>query len=114
MNLPPELGSLLARWHHWRSRYSAERSYARTRFMDTSSALDDDECESMTMRALEEEIERLPADMRLALQHVARTECLGVEVVMMNRLPHDKAARESLCERAIQTLASRARGSGLL
>lgn len=109
-----ELGSLLGRWHQWRRGYSHERGYARVRATSWVDADDDDVLEVMLMRAIEDEAEKLPADLQLALQHVARAECLGVEVIMLNRLPRDRAARDSLCERALRELEKRMVALGLM
>lgn len=108
-----DIGSLLGRWHQWRAAYSHERGYAQVR---VPAWLDEEEedWERRTMAALEDEIARLPQDLQLALQHVARSECLGVEVIMLNRLPHDKAARDALCARAVQTLQRRLVALGLM
>jgi hypothetical protein len=46
----------------------------------------------------------MPFDMQIALQHIARAECMGVEVLFIGRMPADKAARESLIERAQREL----------
>lgn len=108
-----ELGSLLGRWHQWRGHYSHERGFAAVR-APAGHDDTDDELEAMLMRALEEEIGRMPQELQLALQHVARAECLGVEVVMLNRLPVNKAARDSLCARAVRALEMRMVALGLM
>jgi hypothetical protein len=112
-----DLGTLLGRWHQWRGHYSHERGFAQVRGVAVASSGDDDddaELEAMQMRSLEAEIAKLPPELQLALQHVARAECLGVEVVMLNRLPHNKAARDALCARAMQILERRLIALGLM
>lgn len=109
-----ELGSLLGRWHQWRRGYSHERSYAHVQHPAPFDTDPDEDLEGMLMRAIEEEADKLPADLQLALQHVARAECLGVEVVMMNRLPRERAARESLCAQALRELEKRMVALGLM
>jgi hypothetical protein len=108
-----ELGSLLGRWHQWRGHYSHERGFSQVR-VSAGHDHDDDELETMLMRAMEEEIGKMPKDLQLALQHVARAECLGVEVVMLNRLPTNKEARDSLCTRAARALEMRMVALGLM
>lgn len=109
-----ELGSLLGRWHQWRRAYSHERGYARARYSTPEDETDDDAVESMLMRAIEEEVERLPHRYQLALQHVARAECLGVEVISTQRLPVNREQRESLCMEAIAELQRRLENAGLI
>jgi hypothetical protein len=109
-----ELGSLLGRWHQWRGRYSHERGFARARVEPFAMHDDDDELEAMLMRSIEDAICGMSPQLQLALQHVARAECLGVEVIMSNRLPTDKVQRESLCDLALHTLAARLVAQGLL
>jgi hypothetical protein len=101
-----ELGSLLGRWHQWRAAYSHERGYAQVR-MPAWFDEEEEDWEARAMQSLEDEITRLPQELQLALQHVARAECLGVEVIMLNRLPQNKAARDALCERALKALEAR-------
>lgn len=108
-----ELGSLLGRWHQWRREYSHERGYSRARLLQTDAEHDDDYFEAMLMQAIEAEIEQLPQAEQLALQHVARAECLGVEVIMNPHLPLNKDARESLCQQALRTLSRRLENLGL-
>jgi hypothetical protein len=99
-----QLGSLLGRWHQWRRAYSHERGYARASLDAAPSFEDSDELESMQMRAIDTAVESMPFDMQIALQHIARAECMGVEVLFIGRMPADKAARESLIERAQREL----------
>lgn len=107
-----QIGSLLGRWHQWRKGYSHERKHARVALLDGPH--DDEEIiERLTMANIEEEIERLPQEMQLALAHVARAECLGVEVIFSPRLPQG-AALDSLCERAVAELERRLLHLGLL
>jgi ribosomal protein S3 len=68
---------------------------------------DEDDFEVMLMQAMECEIEALSQQHQLALQHVARAECLGVEVIMNGRLPSDRTERESLCQEAMRALHRR-------
>ena len=110
-----QIGCLLGRWHQWRRAYSHERGYARVHMAHISDGdSDEDELETMLMRAIEEEIQRQPQELQLAFQHVARAECLGEEVVCVNRLPTNAAARDSLCERAPRELSRRLLAEGLL
>lgn len=108
-----QMGSLLGRWHQWRRGYSVERKHARVTL--PAAVHDDDEelLERLTMVNVEEEIERLPQQMQLALAHVARAECLGVEVVFSPRLPKG-AELDSLCEQAVAELERRLLHLGLL
>lgn len=101
-----ELGSLLGRWHQWRRGYSHERKFARAA-LASDSMHDDDDFEAMLMQAIECEIEGLSQQHQLALQYVARAECLGVEVIMNQRLPADRDERESLCQEAMRALHRR-------
>lgn len=110
-----ELGSLLGRWHQWRARYTHERGFARVRNgFAPAHDYDDDDLEALLMRSLEGAICDMSPQLQLALQHVARAECLGVEVIMNNRLPSDKSARESLCEQALKELHRRLVAAGLM
>jgi hypothetical protein len=96
---------LLGRWHQWRRAFSHERGYARNAmFRDLDG--DGDEFEAMQLRTIEAEISRLPADMQLALQHVARAECMGVEVIFSPRL-RNAHERDSLIARAMAELERR-------
>jgi hypothetical protein len=107
-----DIASLLAQWHEWRRGYSVERKHARVALAHSP----DDEEETLNRLFLghvESEIERLPADMRLALQHVARTQSNGVEVVFNPRLPKG-AALDALCERSVSELRRRLLHLGLL
>lgn len=104
------MGSLLGRWHQWRSGYPMERKYARAALLHA----EDDEAvlDRLTMENIEAEIDRMPKDMQLALQHVARRECLGVEV-MFN--PHlNTPDLQALCDRAVKELERRLLRGGLL
>jgi hypothetical protein len=107
------LGSLLGRWHQWRRAYSHERGYARPARLLRDEQDEDDLLERLTMSALEDHITRLPGDLQLALQHVARAECLGVEVIMNPRLG-DKEQRTSLVERALAELERKLLHAGVL
>lgn len=112
--MSPELASLLGRWHQWRRRYSHERQYARVALLHSEHDTDaEDELERMLMRTLEAEIEAMPADLKLALQHVARAECMGVEVITAARLmQRDK--RERLVDTALRALERRLLFAGVL
>lgn len=109
-----ELGSLLGRWHQWRRAYSHERKYARGATPVTAGEHDDDDFEAMLMQAMECEIEGMTQQHQLALQFVARAECLGVECIMNQRLPSDRAERESLCQEALRDLHRRLLRIGIL
>lgn len=108
-----ELGSILARWHHWRMGYSHERRTSRAALFRSSAAMDDDDFEGLLMRAVEDEIDAMPADMQRALQHVARAHCLGVEVIG-SALTMDREKREAMCVEAVSTLRRRLTRAGLL
>lgn len=112
--MAPALGSLLGRWHQWRSHYSHERGYSRVRFQAYADGDDDDEFEQQEMRSLEDAITELPQLQQLALQHAARAECLGVEVVMLNRLPRNRTELELLTLQATQALTRKLVALGLL
>jgi hypothetical protein len=109
-----EIGSLLGRWHQWRKGYSHERRYARPALTADYGMHDDDDFEAMLMQSMECEIEGMSQQHQLALQHVARAECLGVEVIMNNRLPAERAERESLCQQALRELGRRLLRIGIL
>ncbi len=102
--------SLLGRWHQWRRAWPMERGYARVVFL---AGDDEDELERLTMQAVEEEIQRLPALEQLALSHVARAECMGVEVVMNPRLGND-AQRAAIVERALSAVERRLLQAGVM
>lgn len=65
------------------------------------------------MSAIETEVSALPRDYQLALQHVARAECLGVEVITVAAL-HHKETRESLVLHALRVLEKRLIAAGVL
>lgn len=108
------LSSLLGRWHQWRSHYSHERGFSRVRFMALADGDQDEEFEQMEMRGLEESISELPQLQQLALQHMARAECLGVEVIHLNRLPRDPGELDKLCGEALAALSKKLLAAGLL
>ncbi len=97
------MGSVLGRWHQWRSGYTLERKHARASLLHADD--DDTALERLTMENIEAEIARLPRDWQLAIQHVARRECLGVEVLFN---PHLKTADlQALCDKAVTELERR-------
>lgn len=104
--MSPAVSTLLARWHQWRSHYSHERGFARVRYAAALAEGGDDyaDLEAMEMRSMEDSIAMLPVLQQLALQHVARTECLGVEVIKLNRLPANPQDRDLLCAQAVAAL----------
>lgn len=108
-----ELGSLLGRWHQWRHRWSHERAYARAKLFASSGVADDEDFERLVMSAIETEILAMPREFQLALQHVARAECLGAEVITVNALNH-KETRESLVSLAVRALEKRLIAAGVL
>lgn len=108
------IGSLLGQWHQWRAHYTPERSYARVRFAYADGADEDEELEALQMRSIEEAVAGLTQLEQLAIQHVARAECMGVEVIRVTRLPHDRAQRELICERAVARLQRRLIALGVL
>lgn len=107
----PRVLSLLARWHQWRGAYSHERGFARAAL--ASPADDEDELERLTMEAIEAEIVSMSREDQLALQHVARAECMGVEVLMNPRLGSD-VQRSILIERALSGIEKRLLRAGVL
>lgn len=102
--------SLLGRWHQWRRAWPMERGYARVAL---TAGDDENELERLTMQAVEEEIDRLPPDLRLALAHAARAECMGVEVIMSTRLGN-AAQRNSLVDHALSLIEKRLLQAGIL
>lgn len=107
-----DLGSLLGRWHQWRRAYSVERGYTRQCLDNGPSFGDEDELEHLLMRSVEDEIAKMPGELQLALQHIARAECMGVEVIFSPRLG-EKAHREKLVNRAIELLNKRLLQAGV-
>jgi predicted alpha/beta hydrolase len=103
---------MLGQWHQWRGAYSHERGYARVR-VPVTHEVDDDDLDAMIMRAMEDEISRMPQEAQLALQHIGRAECLGVEV-LFNRMPRDRAARDALCADALARFERRMVALGLV
>lgn len=103
--------SLLGRWHQWRRAYSHERGFAHVAM--ASDADEEDEIERLTMQVIEANIEQLDVAARLALQHVARAECLGVEVIMSTRLGTE-SQRTATIERALSQMQRRLLLQGLL
>ncbi len=106
------LGSLLGRWHQWRRGYSHERGYSRP--LGFNTPVSDDELECMLMASIEDEVSLMPRELQLAVQHVARAECLGVEVFHNPHLPISKDAQASLVERAMDELERRLERMGVL
>jgi hypothetical protein len=109
-----QLGSLLGRWHQWRRAYSHERGLTRQCLDFGDSGDEEDELELLQMRSIEEAIASMPRDHQLALQHVARAECMGVEVVFNPHLLADRAKREALIRIALQELERRLLHVGVL
>lgn len=108
-----ELASLLARWHQWRQVFNTQRGYARARLLAAPDAFDDDDFEQMVMNAVEDAVSGLPRDLQLALQHVARAECLGVEVLTVRALQsHER--RHTLIAQAVEALRNRLGAAGVL
>lgn len=108
-----QIGSLLGRWHQWRAGYSTERKFARVALLHGIDDEDDGGLERLTMASIEDAFEQMPPELRLALQHVARSECLGVEVIMSNRLPTGPAL-DTLCAQAVRELERRLAHMGLI
>lgn len=104
---------MLGRWHQWRRHFSHERGYARQTVYCAPTVYDDDDFEQMMMEAVEREIADLPRDLQLAIQHVARAECLGVEVIKVAALAH-RETRESLVSQALGILQRRLVAAGVL
>lgn len=113
MDVPqyPRILSLLARWHQWRRVYSQERGFAHVSL--ASPADDEEELERLTMEIIEANIEAMSPRDRLALQHIARAECLGVEVIMSARLGSD-AQRATAIEAALSGISRRLLLQGIL
>jgi len=105
------MGSLLGRWHQWRRGYSHERKLSRVALLNSPHD-DEDTLERITMANIEAEVERLPRDMQLALQHVARAECMGVEVIFNPHL--NTPDLPALCDRAVAELRRRLLHLGVL
>lgn len=107
-----ELGSLLGRWHQWRRGYTHERGYARVqvdpRHIDTEEQL-----EELVMRTIEAEVSAMPPSLQRAIQHVARAECLGVEVLIHPELAN-KSVREPLVQHALRELHRRLDVAGVV
>jgi hypothetical protein len=98
---------MLGRWHQWRRGYSPERRFARVALLHGAPDDDlDEQLDRLTMQHLSEEIEHMPPDMRLAIEHAARAECLGVEVIFSPRLPKGEAL-DTLVNRALCELERR-------
>ena len=107
-----QLTSLLGRWHQWRQCYTPERGYAKARTWHYN-AENEDELETMLMRAVDTEVELMSRELRLAVQHVARAECLGVEV-MMNPAMTDAKRRATLVAIALAQLERKLLHAGVL
>lgn len=103
--------SLLGRWHQWRRVYSHERGFASAEL--TRSHEPEDELEALTMAALEDVIDTLGREDQLALQHVARAECMGVEVIFNPRLGN-LLHRETAIQRALSRIEKRLLHMGIL
>lgn len=108
------LESLLATWHSWRAGYTPARGYARARFEVAGDAPDDDDLDAMLMEEVEQAINELPQLHQLALQHIARREHLGIEVMKVARLPVDPAQREAICAQAVAALRRKLLALGLM
>lgn len=108
-----ELASLLARWHHWRAHAAASRGYAKARLLVAPSAMDDDDFEQMLMRAVEDAVSGLGREHQLAIQHIARAECLGVEVLTVRALLNPDR-RETLIAQALERLRRTLRNAGVI
>jgi len=103
--------SMLGRWHQWRRAYSVERGFARPSYAYADH--DEDELERLTMRTIDAEIAVLPRDWQLALQHVARAECMGVEVLFSPRLADDVKRRNAI-EHALSMIEKRLLQAGVI
>lgn len=108
-----ELASLLSRWHHWRAQARAVRGYATARLFQPSGAMDDDDFEQLLMRAMEDAISELSRDHQLAIQHVARAECLGVEVLTVRALLNPNR-RETVIAQALERLRDALTRAGVI
>lgn len=108
----PRVLSLLGRWHQWRRAYTHERGFASAEHARAAHDMEDD-LEALLMNAIEAEIEGLPREDQLALQHVARAECMGVEVLFNPRLGN-AATRSTAIERALIRIEKRLLHIGVL
>lgn len=108
-----ELASLLGRWHQWRQRFNAERGYSRPRLFSAAGAFDDEDFEQLMMTAVEDAVLALPRELQLAIQHVARAECLGVEVLTVRALLNTDR-RHTLVAQAVEALRRRLDAAGVL
>lgn len=108
--LNPDLSAFLARWHSWRAGYSPERAFARAQPFHVDSS--DDERELMGM--LDGEIDKMPRDVQLMLQHLAQAHYLGVDVFKLGRIPDHGPAREALETKALDQLDKALLRLGLL
>lgn len=109
-----ELGSMLGRWHQWRRQYSHERGFVRSALpLEDVDCTSEEQLEDLTMRAIERTIEQLPRPLQLALQHVARAECMGVEMLSHPDL-FDDSHREAVCALALRELRARLEILGVL
>lgn len=94
--------------------YSHERKFARASLLHGAPDDDlDEQLERLTMSHIDEEIARMPREVQLALQHVARAECMGVEVMFSPRLPRGPAL-DRICVRAVRELERRLLHLGLI
>lgn len=108
-----ELQSLLGRWHQWRRMWTHERGYARMAYEYASTGDDDEALERLVMQSVDEQVSAMPRELQLALQHVGRAECLGVEV-MHHPMLANVQAREALVQRAMRELHGRLLHAGVI
>ena len=104
--------SLLGRWHQWRRAYSHERGAARVSHLYAHD-VDEDELERLTMEAIEIEIGRLAPGFQQVLQHVARAECMGVEVFTTPAMGRARVL-ETVTEQALRLIEKRLLQAGIL
>jgi len=77
------------------------------------SANTEEQLEQLQMLTIERTVERMPRPLQLALQHVARAECMGVEMLSHPDL-FDRVERESLVALALVELRERLEIQGVL
>ena len=104
-----ELNELLAQWHEWRRQYSVERGYARLSYNDLPA----DDLDHLTVETIEREVAAMAPLLQLAVQHWARAQCMGVEVIHSTRLG-PRPIREALVARALSELERRLAHAGVM
>lgn len=105
---------MLGRWHQWRRQYSHERGFVRSPAPPAGDTADTEEqLEQLVMLTIERTVEGMPRALQLALQHVARAECMGVEMLAQGDLL-DPVDRASLVKLALAELRDRLEMQGVV